>query len=140
MPTARHGRGPEQGSAAVEFSLLAVPVVLVALLVAQLALLLYQRNVVMTALAEGVRVAAAAGRGVSEGRAAACGLLEATIGDRCAALRVTVAESGDLVVARADGTLPAAVSGLGLRVRMTAQMHDEDDLLRAVRRDGSADS
>jgi TadE-like protein len=127
------GAGPaaERGVAAVEFSLLAAPVVLVMLLVAQMALLLYQRNVVLTAVAEAARVAATAGRGPADGRVAACRLLAATIGDRCTSLRLSVAEEGPFVVARADGTLPSAVAGLGLTVRLTARVHDEDDLATA---------
>jgi hypothetical protein len=122
----------ERGSAAAEFALLATPAVVVVLLVAQLALLLYQRQVVMTAAAEGARVAAAAGRGPADGRAAACRLLEATLGDRCDRFRVTVVSDGRRVVARADGTLRAVVSGLGMRVRLTASMHDEDGFLDSV--------
>jgi hypothetical protein len=119
----------ERGSAAAEFALLATPAVVVVLLVAQLALLLYQRQVVMTAVAEGARVAAAAGRGPADGRAAACRLLEAALSDRCDTFRVTVAEDGRLVVARAEGTLQAVVSGLGMHMRLTARMHDEEDFL-----------
>lgn len=125
------GHAAERGMAAVEFSLLAAPVVLVMLLVAQMALLLYQRNVVLTAVAEAARVAATAGRGPADGRAAACRLLATTIGDRCTTLRLSVVEEGPFVVARAGGTLPSAISGLGLRVHLTARMHDEDDLAHA---------
>lgn len=113
-----------------EFALVAPLAIVVALAVAQFALFLYERNVVMGSLSEGARVAASSGRTITDGERAAGNLLRETLGGRIA-LRVRVrgaVESG-LVVLRADATLPSFVPGLpGLEVHMTAAMHKEEDL------------
>lgn len=114
----------------VEFALVAPLAVLLALAVAQFALFLYERNVVMGSLSEGARVAAASGRTVLDGERAAGNLLREALGGRIAAvvpIRGGV-ESG-LVVLRADATLPSFVPGVpGLEVHMTAAMHKEEGL------------
>jgi hypothetical protein len=124
------GRAAEAGSAVVEFSLVAPLAILIALAVAQFALFLYERNVVMGSLSEGARMAATAGRTVADGQRAAGNLLRQTLGRRIAAdVPVQGAVDGGLVVLRADATLPSLVPGLpGLRIHLTAAMHKEEDL------------
>lgn len=114
----------------VEFALVAPLAIVVALAVAQFALFLYERNVVMGSVSEGARVAAASGRTIADGERATGRLLREALGGRIAP-RVLVGgavESG-LVRLRADATLPSFVPGVpGLEVHMTAVMHKEEAL------------
>jgi len=120
----------ESGSSVVEFALVAPLAIVVALAVAQFALFLYERNVVMGSLSEGTRVAATSGRSIGDGQRAAGKLLREALGRRIAAsVPVRGAVESGLVVLRADATLPSFVPGLpGLHVHMTAAMHKEEDL------------
>src|SRR6266536_2328225 len=101
------------------------------LAVAEFALFLYERNVVMGSLSEGARVAAASGRTTLDGERAASKLLHESLGGRvAAALPVRGTSRSGLVVLRAEGTLPSFVPGVpGLEVRMTAAMHKEEGLV-----------
>jgi hypothetical protein len=124
-------RGTNQdGSAVVEFALVAPLAILIALAVAQFALFLYQRNVVMGSLSEGARVAATSGRTVGDGQRAARNLLREALGRRIAgSVQVQGAVESGRVVLRADATLLSFVPGLpALQVHMTAAMHKEEDL------------
>lgn len=114
----------------VEFALVAPLAIVVAMAVAQFALFLYERNVVMGSLSEGARVAATSGRTTADGQRAAGKLLREALGGRIAAtVPVRGAVESGLVVLRADATLPSFVPGLpGLEVHMTAAMHKEEDL------------
>jgi hypothetical protein len=130
-PVPAHGRQhTEAGSAVVEFVLVTVVAVGVALAVAQLGLFLWERNALMGSLSEGARVAAAEGRTVGEGRRVADALWRRSVGGRVArAVPVQGAEVGGVVVLRAEGTLPSLVPGVpGLRVRMVARMSKEERL------------
>jgi Flp pilus assembly protein TadG len=120
----------ERGAAVVEFVLVAVVAVTLALAVAQLGLFLWERNALMGSLSEGARVAATEGRTVADGRRVAVELLRQSAGERVAgAVPIEGAESGGLVVLHAEGTLPSFVPGVpGLPVRMTARMHEEESL------------
>jgi Flp pilus assembly protein TadG len=120
----------ERGSAVVEFALVAVVAVSLTLAVVQFALFLYERNVVLGAVAEGARVAAAYGRGVADGERVAGTLVRQAVGERvAAAVRIEGAVAGDQVVFRAAGELPSFVPGVpGLPVRMTVAMHEEERL------------
>lgn len=113
----------------VEFALLGGVAVMTALAVVQLAVFLFQRNVVVTAVAEGARVGASLGRGPAAGRSAACELITQVLGERCDDLRVTASGRGGSIVVSADGTLAPLVPGLpALRVRHVAAMQDEEAL------------
>jgi len=126
------GRDPtaECGAAVVEFVLVAVVAVALAMAVAQLGLFLWERNALMGSLSEGARVAATEGRTVADGRRVAIELLRRSAGARVAgAVPIKGAESGGLVVLHAEGRLPSFVPGVpGLPVRMTARMHEEESL------------
>lgn len=124
------GNARQNGSAVVEFALVAALAVAIALAVSQFALFLFERNVVMGSLSEGARVAASSGRTVVDGERSARKLMRESLGGR---LAVAVAVRGDLeggmVVLRADGTLPSLVPGVpGLRVHLGATMHKEEEL------------
>jgi hypothetical protein len=113
----------------VEFVLVSVMALTIALATAQLALFLWERNAVMGSLSEGVRVAATEGRTAAEGRRVATELLRRAAGGRAEGLSVSGEEAGGLVVLRAQGTLPSLLPGMpGLPVRMTARMHKEEEL------------
>jgi Flp pilus assembly protein TadG len=123
-------RGAEAGSAVVEFVLVAVVAVGVALSVAQLGLFLWERNALMGSLSEGARVAATEGRTVAEGQRVAVELWRRPVGGRVAgAVPVEGTEAAGVVVLRAQGTLPSLVPGVpGLPVRMVARMSKEEAL------------
>ena len=118
----------ERGAAVVEFVLVAVVAVALAMAVAQLGLFLWERNALMGSLSEGARVAATEGRTVADGRRVAIELLRRSAGGRVAgAVPIEGGESAGLVVLHAEGTLPSFVPGVpGLPVRMTARMHEEE--------------
>lgn len=118
----------------VEFALVAPLAILVALAVAQFGLFLYERNVVMGSLSEGVRVAASTGRSISDGQLAATKLLRESLGGRIArSVLIRGGIENGLAVLRTDATLPSFVPGMpGLGVHMTAAMHREDDLTATV--------
>jgi TadE-like protein len=124
----RDRRGAEAGSAVVEFLLVTVVAVGVALAVAQLGLFLWERNALMGSLSEGARVAAAEGRTVGEGQRVQ--LWRRSVGGRVArVVAVEGTEVGGVVVLRAEGTLPSLVPGVpGLPVRMVARMSKEERL------------
>jgi hypothetical protein len=125
------GRGAAEGGAAVvEFVLVSVVALVLAMSVAQLGLFLWERNALMGSLSEGARVAAAEGRTVDDGRRVAAELLRRSAGGRVAdAVPIDGVEADGLVVLRAEGTLPSFVPGVpGLPVRMTARMHEEEAL------------
>jgi Flp pilus assembly protein TadG len=120
----------EGGAAVVEFVLVSVVALVLAMSVAQLGLFLWERNALMGSLSEGARVAAAEGRTVADGRRVAAELLRRSAGARVAdAVPIDGVEADGLVVLRAEGTLPSFVPGVpGLPVRMTARMHEEEAL------------
>jgi Flp pilus assembly protein TadG len=126
----RRGSAAEHGAAVVEFVLVAVVALALAMAVAQLGLFLWERNALMGSLSEGARVAATEGRTVTDGRRVAVDLLRRSVGGRVAsAVPIEGTESGGLVVLRAQGTLPSFVPGVpGLPVQMTARMHEEASL------------
>jgi Flp pilus assembly protein TadG len=126
----RRAAAAEQGAAVVEFVLVSVVALALAMAVAQLGLFLWERNALMGSLSEGARVAATEGRTVADGRRVAVDLLQRSVGARVASsVPIEGAESGELVVLHAEGTLPSFVPGVpGLPVRMTARMHEEVSL------------
>ncbi len=127
----RAGDGAERGSAVVDFALVSALALLVGLAVSQLALYLYQRNVLMGSLSEGARVAAAEGHTVAEGRQRAATLVRTATGARVAGgLTITAATDGTRVVLRATGGLRSFVPVVpSLPIDLTASMHKEEDLV-----------
>jgi Flp pilus assembly protein TadG len=126
----RSARAAEHGAAVVEFVLVAVVALALAMAVAQLGLFLWERNALMGSLSEGARVAATEGRTAADGQRVAVDLLRRSVGGRVAgAVPIEGSESGGLVVLHAEGTLPSFVPGVpGLPVQMTARMHQEASL------------
>ena len=130
--TERGARDPatQGGAAVVEFVLVSLVAVGLAMSLAQLGLFLWERNALMGSLSEGARVAATEGRTVADGRRLATELLRRSAGGRVAsAVPIEGVEAGGVVVLSAQGTLPSFVPGVpGLPVRMTARMHEEEAL------------
>ena len=124
------GRAREGGSAVVEFVLVSVVALVLAMSVVQLGLFLWERNALMGSLSEGARVAATEGRSVADGARVASELLRRAGGERVAgAVPIEGEETAGVVVLRAEGTLPSFLPGLpGLPVRMTARMREEEAL------------
>ena len=120
----------EAGAAVVEFVLVSLVAVVLAMSLAQLGLFLWERNALMGSLSEGARVAATEGRTVADGRRLATELLRRSAGGRVAsAVPIQGVEAGGVVVLSAEGTLPSFVPGVpGLPVQMTARMHEEEAL------------
>jgi Flp pilus assembly protein TadG len=114
----------------VEFVLVLVVAVVLAMSLVQLGLFLWERNALMGSLSEGARVAATEGRSVADGQRVASELLRRAAGDRVAgAVPIEGTETAGVVVLRAEGTLPSLVPGVpGLPVRMTARMREEETL------------
>jgi hypothetical protein len=127
-------RSSEQGTAVVEFVLVGTMALALALSLAQVALYLYQRNVLLGSLSEGARVAAAQGRTPAEGQQRAATLIREAAGSGAARLQVTGSERGDLVVVQAQGELRPVFLPLfpTVPVDMTASMHKEERLVGRV--------
>src|SRR4029450_680390 len=120
----------EAGAAVVEFVLVSLVAVVLAMSLAQLGLFLWERNALMGSLSEGARGAATEGRtgggGTgADGRRRATELLRRSAGGRVAgAVPIQGVEAGGVVVLSAEGTLPSFVpGGPGLPGRVTARMH-----------------
>src|SRR4029450_3755473 len=120
----------EAGAAVVEFVLVSLVAVVLAMSLAQLGLFLWERNALMGSLSEGARVAATEDRTVDDGRRVASELLRRSPRARGAdAVLIHGTDPAGVVVLRAEGTLPSFVPGVpGLPVRMTARMHEEEAL------------
>jgi Flp pilus assembly protein TadG len=126
----------EDGNAVVEFALVGMIVLLLTLSVAQVAVYLWQRNVLMGSLSEGARVGAAQGRTPAEGQQRAATLIREAGGRGVAGLQITSSEQGDLVVVQAQGELRPVLLPLfpTVPVQMTASMHKEESLIGRVPR------
>src|SRR4029450_1386532 len=99
----------EAGAAGVEFVLVSLVAVVLAMSLAQLGLFLWERNALMGSLSEGARVAATEGRTVADGRRLATELLRRSAGGRVAsAVPIQGVEAGGGGGLAAGGELPAA--------------------------------
>ncbi len=118
----------DRGSAAVDFVLVALPLLALLLTVLQGAAYLHLRAVVVASAAEGARQAAAADRSTADGGPAAEQVLargasaRAAAGIRCTAVEEPGAAGAVLVAVRCHGAVPAllALTGPVLPVDVTA--------------------
>ena len=123
------GRAGEGGAAVVEFVLVSVVALVLAMSVAQLGLFLWERNALMGSLSEGARVAATEGRSVADGARVASELLRRAAGERVAsAVPIEGSEVGGWWCCGPRGRCRRSFPGCGLPVRMTARMHEEESL------------
>jgi Flp pilus assembly protein TadG len=117
----------DRGSAAVDFVLVALPVLVLLLAVLQGAAFLHLRAVVVASAAEGARQAAAADRSTADGGPLAEQVLargasaRAAAGIRCAAAEVPGPGGAVLVAVSCRGAVPALLAaGSVLPVHVTA--------------------
>lgn len=111
----------------VEYVLIAILVVIVALGIVQLALALHVRNMVVSAASEGARFAAAEDRGLAEGKARTQLLLQQSLGDYPTHVEVasTVVDGVDMVVVSVESPVP--VFGLWGTRRVVVDAHALED-------------
>lgn len=96
----------------VEFVLVSILVVVIALGVIQLALALHVRNMAISAASEGARLAAAHDRSLPEGEARTRDLLEASVGGLPAKVDAATATVGGAEAVVVEVEVPVPVFGL----------------------------
>ncbi len=100
------------------------------LVIIQMALWLWARDVAVNAADEGARTAAEVGRPLGDGVARTRSVLHDGLGGTANAFRVDAGQDGDTVVIRASGRAPRIVPFLGdFEVRAEARAFDEDEAL-----------
>ena len=93
---------------------LAFPLLLmVAIGLVQFALFAHAQHVVIGAVQDGARVAAADGRSVSDGVSRAKDLLRAGLGRTASDVQIQGSEEGEVVVVEADGSLRTIIPWVG---------------------------
>jgi len=99
--------------------------------VAQLAVWVWARNVAVSAVHEGARVAAETGRPLRDGRERARALLHDGLGGGAVRFEVGVDQVGDEVAVRARGRAPQILPFLPrFDIDVQADAYDEDAVLR----------
>ena len=127
--SARDTSAREAGAAIVEFSMLAVLLSSIFLVVLQVGLYLYQRSVIASSAMSAARYAANANVETQEGAARASSLIAGALSDdvvaglTCAASNRTGADGVVLVVVECQGAIPSIVTALGdlLPIEVSAQ-------------------
>jgi hypothetical protein len=97
--------GPESGQAMVETAIAFPLLLLVAIGLVQFALYTHAQHVVLAAVQEGARVAAAGDRTIGDGAAYAETILRAGLGQGAAGIAVRAVDGGDAVAVEATGGL-----------------------------------
>ncbi len=105
----RRGAGQAMLEAALAFPLL----LMVAIGLVQFALFAHAQQVVIGAVQDGARVAAADGWSVSDGVSRAKDLLRAGLGRTASDVQIQGSEEGEVVVIEADGTLHTIIPWVG---------------------------
>jgi Flp pilus assembly protein TadG len=105
----RRGAGQAMLEAALAFPLL----LMVAIGLVQFALFAHAQHVVIGAVQDGARVAAADGRSISDGVSRAKDLLRAGLGRTANDVQIHGSEEGQIVVIEADGTLHMIIPWVG---------------------------
>lgn len=122
--------GDETGGATlVEFLGVAILSIATLLAVAQMAIWVWSRNVAVTAVHEGARLAAETERGLDEGQARTRELLRDGLGGGADGFEVAIAQDGTVIAVAAQGDAPAIVPFMpkfGFTVKATA--FDEDEV------------
>lgn len=109
MDEARARADTESGATVVEFLGVLIVVALALMVLVQLSVWLWARDVVVNAVDEGARLAAESGRPVGEGAARARSVLRDGLGGTAGRFDVAAAQDGDTVVVRARGVVPSFV-------------------------------
>lgn|GEM_PF-1357378 len=124
------GRGA-RGATIVEFLGVMLLIVVALMVVIQMALWVWARNVAMNAADEGARAAAEVGRPLGDGEARTRSVLHDGLGGSAARFQIAAGQDGDMVVVRAVGIAPRVVPFLpGFEVSAEARAFDEDGALR----------
>lgn len=133
MPAAAADRrGGERGAAVVEFTLVAVLLVFLFLLVMQVGLVLHARNLLVSAAQDGARFAANADRtaedGVTRTRESVAGSLGPELASRMVITPLPTGDTGGLPVVgiRVSGPLPFVFAPVG-PLRITVEGHALDE-------------
>ena len=96
----------------------------------QMSLWLWARNVTMNAADEGARAAAEMGRPLTDGEMRTRSVLHDGLGGTANRFRVAAAQDGDTVVVRAVGVAPRVVPFLpAFEISVDARAFDEDEAL-----------
>lgn len=121
----------ERGTAIVEFLGVALLTVAALMVLMQMAMLVWARNVTVNAADEGARTAAEIGRPLSEGAERTRSVLHDGLGRRAASFTIGAAQDGDAVVVRVSGVAPHIVPFLPeFVVSAEARALDEDTVVR----------
>ncbi len=114
----------------VEFLAVTILAVVCLLAVVQMAVWVWARNVAVTAVHEGARTAAEAGRPLGDGVVRTRAVLADGLGAGSRGFEVDIAQEGDTVAVRARGTAPLIVPFLPrFDVEVKATAFDEDEVL-----------
>ena len=129
---ARRGvvRRTEDGTTIVEFLAVALITVAAMMVVIQMVVWLWARNVAVNAADEGARTAVELGRPLVDGEARARSVLHDGLGGGANRFRIAVAQDGDAVVVRAESVAPRIVLFLPVfDISAEASAFDEDQAL-----------
>jgi hypothetical protein len=117
----------ERGATVVEFLGVSVLVAAAVMVLLQMAVWVWCRNVTVNAADEGARTAAELGRPLADGEARTRSVLHDGLGGSAAAFAVRAAQDGDAVVIEASGAAPRIVPFLPFfTVHAEARALDED--------------
>lgn len=124
-------RDPERGATVVEFLGVMLLIVAGLLVVIQMSVWIWARNITMNAADEGARTAAEIGRPLGDGEARTRSVLHDGLGGAAAGFTVAAGQDGDTVVVRASGVAPRIVPFLpAFSVSSEARAFDEDEALQ----------
>ena len=122
---------PERGATVVEFLGVLLLIVAGLMVVIQMSVWIWARNITMNAADEGARTAAEAGRPLGDGATRTRSVLHDGLGGAAASFQVATGQDGDTVVVRASGVAPRIVPFLpAFAVSAVARAFDEDEALQ----------
>lgn len=121
---------PERGATVVEFLGVMLLIVAGLLVVIQMSVWIWARNITMNAADEGARTAAEIGRPLGDGEARTRSVLHDGLGGAAVGFTIAAGQDGDTVVVRASGVAPRIVPFLpAFSVSSEARAFDEDEAL-----------
>ena len=121
----------ERGATMVEFLGVMLLTVVGLMVVIQMSVWIWARNVTLNAADEGARAAAEVGRPLGVGEARARSVLHDGLGGAAARFQIAAGQEGETVVVRAVGIAPRVVPFLpAFEVSAEARAFDEDQVLK----------
>ena len=128
---AERRQDPERGATVVEFLGVMLLIVAGLMVVIQMSVWIWTRNVTMNAADEGARAAAEAGRPLGDGATRTRSVLHDGLGGAAASFQIEAGQDRDTVVVRANGVAPRIVPFLPeLALSAEARAFDEDEALQ----------